>query len=131
MVQLQLPRRSSLRRCRPGYTTWAFLAFLLGFTVLLIFVCYWYLFPAMKAAVNATPQERRTLSAHAALLLAVVLVILVAGIVLTFRVGRFFLPGATPKRQRTSYIDAWEEAGRRAETPPRPEASQDEWRGNE
>lgn len=129
-MEPQLARRSSPGRFRrSGYTTWAFLAFLLGFTVLLIFLCYWYLFPAMKAAADATPQEKRTLSAHAALLLAIVLVILVAGIVLTFRIGRFFFPGATPKRHRTSYTDAWAEAGRRAETPQRPETPDDEWRG--
>jgi hypothetical protein len=116
-------------RSRPsGHTTWAFLAFLLGFTVLLIFICYWYLFPALRAAANATPQEKRALSAHAALLLAVVLVILVAGITLTFRVGRFFFPRATPKRHRTTYVDAWAEAGRRLQTPASPEKPEDPWR---
>jgi hypothetical protein len=121
-------KRVRSRSRRFGHTTWAFLAFLLGFTVLLIFVCYWYLFPAIRAAANATPQERKTLSAHAALLLAVVLVILVAGITLTLRIGRFFFPRATPKRHHTSYVDAWAEAGRRAETPEVPEKPDDEWR---
>lgn len=127
-MQSQLIRTPSSRRRRSGHSTWAFLAFLFGFTVLLIFICYWYLFPALRAAANATPQEKKTLSAHAALLLAIVLVILLAGITLTFRVGRFFFPRATPKRHRTSYVDAWAEAGRRAETPQRPDTPEDEWR---
>ncbi len=106
-----LPRR------RPGRSTWAFLAFLVGFTVLLVFISNIYLLPALQAANDATAQEKKQLSAYAALLMAVVLVILVAGILMTVRIGRFFFPRAGIKRQRTKYVDAWAEAGRRMETP--------------
>ena len=92
---------------------WATLVFLIGFAVLLVFISYWYLFPALEAARDATRVEKKGLAAHARLLLAVVLFILFAGLVLTFRIGRFFFPRATPRRHRTEYVDAWAESGRR------------------
>jgi formate hydrogenlyase subunit 3/multisubunit Na+/H+ antiporter MnhD subunit len=113
------------RRRQSGHSTWAVLAFLVGFTLLLIFICYWYLFPALRAAADATEKEKRALSAHAALLLSVTLFILLAGILLTFRIGRYFFPRPTPKRERTKYVDAWAEAGRRMETPERPRPDED------
>lgn len=118
-----LQARPQLSQTRPARIHWATLAFLLGFSVLLIFICYYYLFPALEAARQASPEEKRTLSAHATLLLAVVLVILLSGIILTFRIGRFFFPGAAAKRERTKYTDAWAEAGRRLDPP---EKSEDE-----
>ena len=108
-------------RCqaRPGRIYWAALAFLTGFAVLLIFICYTYLFPALEATQRATPEEKKQLAAHAQLLLAVILVILFAGMLLTFRVGRFFLPRSWGKPMKTKYVDAWAEAGKRMQTPPR------------
>ena len=47
----------------------------------------------------------------------VILVILVAGLILTFRVGRMFFPRATGPRTRTKYVDVWAESGRRLEVP--------------
>jgi hypothetical protein len=105
---------------RTGRIYWATLAFLVGFAVLIYVVSDWYLLPAMDAAQHANPAEKRTLSAHARLLLAVVLVILVSGIVLTFRFGRFFLPRKRDlePRRPTQYADAWAESARRVEVPP-------------
>ena len=107
--------RSAARR---GRIYWPTLAFLLGFAVLIYVVSVWYLLPALDAARDANPVEKKSLAAHARLLLAVVLVILVCGIVLTFRFGRFFLPRAREPRQRTKYVDAWAESANRMETPP-------------
>ena len=43
-----------------------------------------------------------------------VLFVLFAGLLLSFRVGRFFFPRPTPApRRRTEYVDAWVESGRR------------------
>jgi hypothetical protein len=95
---------------------WPTLWFLLGYVVLLAIICRFYLFPALDAWSQAPPEGRRLLSAHSALLLSILLLILVAGIALTFRIGRFFFPGATEKRIRTKYVDVWAEAGKR--TPP-------------
>lgn len=95
------------------------MAFLTGFAVFLVFICYWYLFPSLEAAQGATPKEKKQLAAYARLLLAVILVILFAGMLLTFRVGRMFLPRSGGKREQTKYVDAWAEAGKRMETPPR------------
>lgn len=107
---------------RSGRILWGTLAFLLGFSLLIVIVSDWYLLPALEAARSANPLERKTLSAHARLLLAVVLFVLVAGILLTFRFGRFFFPrqrepgtGAAPP---TRYSDAWAESARRMPTPP-------------
>jgi hypothetical protein len=104
---------------RPGRIYWATLAFLIGFAVLIYVISDWYLLPAMDAAQHANTAEKKTLAAHARLLLAVVLVILVSGIVLTFRFGRFFLPRRREPRSSTPYVDAWAESARRLEVPPK------------
>jgi hypothetical protein len=103
-----------------GRILWGTLFFLLGSAVLIIFISHYYLIPAMQAARDAAPAEKRALAAHARLLLAVVLFILVAGILLTFRFGRFFLPRQRDGevRKPTQYVDAWTESARRMETPP-------------
>lgn len=103
---------------RPGRIYWATLAFLVGFAVLIYVISDWYLLPAMDAAQHANTSEKKTLAAHARLLLAVVLVILVSGIVLTFRFGRFFLPRKREPRSSTRYVDAWAESAKRVEVPP-------------
>jgi formate hydrogenlyase subunit 3/multisubunit Na+/H+ antiporter MnhD subunit len=103
---------------RSGRIYWATLAFLLGFAVLIYFISDWYLLPAFDAARNANATEKRSLAAHAWLLLAVVLVILVCGILLTFRFGRFFLPGRRGPHRPTKYVDAWAESAKRMPTPP-------------
>ena len=108
--------RTLARRC--GRIYWATLAFLLGFAVLIYFISDWYLLPAFDAARNANAAEKKSLAAHAWLLLAVVLVILVCGILLTFRFGRFFLPGRRDPLRPTKYVDAWAESAKRMPTPP-------------
>jgi hypothetical protein len=112
--------RSPLRGYLPrdGRIYWPTLAFLLGFAVLIYLVSVWYLLPALDAARGADPVEKKTLAAHARLLLAVVLVVLVCGIVLTFRFGRFFLPRQREQRLRTQYPDAWAESAKRVQVPP-------------
>ena len=72
----------------------------------------------MEAARVATPQQRKLLSAHALLLMAFVLFILLAGLILTFRVHRFFLPRRRPKPKPTIYPDAWAESARRIQVDP-------------
>jgi hypothetical protein len=93
---------------------WPTVAFMVGFGVLIVFISHSYLLPAMEAASKANPAEKKHLAAHARLLLVIVLVILVAGILLTFRFGRFFVPRQSEPAKPTRYVDAWEEAGRRA-----------------
>jgi hypothetical protein len=103
---------------RPGRIYWATLAFLVGFAVLIYVISDWYLLPALDAARHANTAEKKTLAAHAWMLLAVVLVILVSGIVLTFRFGRFFLPRKRESRASTPYVDAWAESAKRVQVPP-------------
>jgi len=115
--------RSLVRRPRgaPGFTYWKPLLFLGCFTGLLIFLTSIYLVPAMDAYRVGTPMERRQIDAYSTLLLTVVLLILLSGLILTFRIGRFFFPRDLPKRTKTKYVDVWTEAGRRLEVPPRDE----------
>ena len=101
-----------------GRTYWAVLAFLIGFAILLVGVCSYYLVPAMDAAQHATPKEKRTLMAVSRLMLFVVLFVVFAGLLLTFRVGRFFFPRKSAPRTHTDYVDAWSEAGKRMQPPP-------------
>lgn len=88
---------------------------------MLIFVSYFYLFPALEAKQTATPQEKKVLAAHALLLLAVLLFILLSGLILTFRIGRFFQPRRRQQVKPTNYPDAWAESARRVEVPPPPD----------
>jgi cytochrome b561 len=105
---------------------WATLAFMAGFAVLLVVISRWYLLPALDAFQEATTPEKRQLSAHSTLLLAIVLVILLAGIVLTFRFGRYFIPRAGEPRKPTQYVDAWAESAKRVSVPPRDDNSERE-----
>lgn len=90
------------------------IVFLFGFTVLILVISHHFLIPALLVTRDATPQEKRHIQAVATLLLAVVLFILMVGLLLVLRVRRFFVSSPAPTRQKTEYIDAWAEAGRRA-----------------
>ena len=109
-----------MRIRRSGRILWGTLAFMAGSAVLILVISKWYLLPALAAARDAAPAERRTLAAHARLLLSVVLFILISGILMTFRFGRFFLPRHRDgeRRKPTQYVDAWTESARRMQTPP-------------
>ena len=111
---------------RAGYSRWSILGFLVGSFAILLLVVHRYLIPAMLAAHNIDERGRKQLAALSSLVLAIVLVCLVAAMVLIIRPGRFFLPRKTPPRVRTTYIDAWEESGRRMETPPEEAADESE-----
>ena len=92
---------------------------MLGFALLIVFVSRWYLIPALAASQTATRIEKRQLAAHSWLLLAIILFILVAGILLTFRFGRYFIPRAGEPQKPTKYVDAWAESAKRVSVPPR------------
>jgi hypothetical protein len=108
------PRRL---RFRAGRTYWAVLLFFLGFAALITLVSFYYLLPAMDAALDATPRQKRGLVAYSWLLLAIVLFILFVGLMMTFRFGRFFQPRTTPPPSKTKYVDAWAESGKRMSVP--------------
>ena len=71
-------------------TLWATSAFLIAFVALLSLVADYFMRPAVRAAHVATPPERRELSAISILLLVILLTMLTVGLMLTFRVRRFF-----------------------------------------
>src|SRR5436309_6648277 len=97
---------------------WRVIVFMVAFALLIAFVSRYYLIPALSAAKDATPREKRWLMASSRLLLAVVLFIIIAGIFMTFRVGRFFFPRySRPPRTPTQYIDAWAESAKRMQQP--------------
>ena len=99
-------------------TPWALLTFLVGYCVLLAVTSHYYLLPALEAMRDATAAERQWLSASSALLLSVILFILCVGIVLAFRVSRFFFPREDVRNQiKTTYVDAWTESSRRLALP--------------
>jgi hypothetical protein len=107
---------------RPARIPAAFLIFLAAFTALVVFLCFYYLLPAARASLEARKAGDKVgthaISATSALLLSILLLILVAGILLTFRIGRYFFPGKTGPRTQTKYVDAWAESAKRLETPP-------------
>jgi Na+/phosphate symporter len=106
-----------------GFVYLRLLTFLIAFAGLLIFVSYYYLFPAMEAfaQTTTTAPQKRVLAAHAALVLALLLFVLLVGLLLSLRMGRFFFPARRQRAKPTHYPDAWAEAGRRIEVEPREE----------
>lgn len=104
-------------RARAGRTPWAVLLFLVGFATLIIFVSFYYLMPAMEEALSAGPQKRRHLAAYSRLLMSIILFILLVGLMITFRIGRFFFPRSTPPPSKTEYVDAWAESAKRVSVP--------------
>jgi len=110
-----------------GAIRWSTFVFLVVFTILLIVVTSYVLIPGLEAIQDPklTPEEKRSLQAWYRLLLFVLLFILFAGIVITFRFGRFFFPRATAPRTQTQYVDAWAESARRLQVPP-PEEDEEE-----
>lgn len=96
-----------------GRSHWSSVAFLFTFTILLIAICHYFLIPALEARRHATPDDKLKLRAWSTLLLAVMLFILLAGLLLTVRIGRFFFPRPDVPRVQTKHIDAWAEAGKR------------------
>jgi hypothetical protein len=114
------PHVSCLPVSRAGRIHWAVFVFLVGFAVLLIGVISYTLVPGLEAATQPkiSDDEKRRLVAWYRLLLAVILLILFAGLVLTFRFGRMFFPRPLPPRTQTKYVDAWEESAKRVHVPP-------------
>ena len=109
------------RRPHAGRSVVPVLTFLILFVVLLLFVSRYYLFPALEAARGASEPQKRVLSASASLILALVLFVLLAMLLLIFRIGRFFRPADRTPVKPTRYVDAWEESGRRMKTPEKEE----------
>jgi hypothetical protein len=105
---------SNPRFRRRAATYWSVMAFLGGFVVLLLVVSHYFLLPGLKAAETADAAGRRQLRAVSWLILSIVLVYVLAGLMLTFRMGRFFFPRKGDGRVKTKYVDAWTEAGHRA-----------------
>lgn len=114
------PRLS--RHRRPARTQWAVLAFLTAFAIGFVVLSHYYLLPALQTFLKAKQQGDKhglqAITATSALLLAILLVILIAGILLTFRIGRYFFPRKTEPRTKTKYVDAWAESAKRMEVPP-------------
>jgi hypothetical protein len=98
-----------------GRTIFAALCFLLLFTILLTAVSHYYVMPGLELAKNLDRPARRKLAANAMLVLMLMLTLLVVGLLITFRISRFFFPRPTAPRARTKVVDAWAEAGKRLE----------------
>jgi hypothetical protein len=109
------------RRFRTGRTIFAVLCFLLLFTILLVGVSHFYVMPGLEAAKHLDRPERRKLAANAMLVLIMMLTLLVVGLLITFRISRFFFPRPTSARTRTKVVDAWAEAGKRMDKAESPE----------
>jgi hypothetical protein len=103
------------RSRRRGRTLAAVIAYLIGFTILLFLVLHFFFVPAAKVATVASRLQRKRLAALSWLMLTVLLFYLLAGLMLVFRIGRFFFPPPGPgeRRTRTPHVDIWAEAGKR------------------
>jgi hypothetical protein len=107
---------------RKAAAHWSVLAFIAAFSIGIIFLSVYYLLPALDAFLQADRigdhRGKMAIRATSALLLSVILVILLAGVLLTFRIGRLFFPRPRPPRTKTTYVDAWSESAKRMQTPP-------------
>jgi len=109
------------RSHRAGRTIFAVLSFLTLFLILVLLVSKFYIEPSMQLASHLNrndPQqlkERHAIAAHGMLVMMLLLTLLVIGLLMTFRISRFFFPRPTAPRTRTKVIDAWAEAGKRME----------------
>jgi archaellum biogenesis protein FlaJ (TadC family) len=92
--------------------------YLIAFILILLLVVDYYLLPAADAIKHATPKEKHGLAAYSELLLAITLFILFVGLLLTFRIRRYFLPRKRDLATKTKYVDAWAESAKRMKTPP-------------
>ena len=100
---------------RSGRTIFAVLCFLLLFAVLLVLVFHFYVGPGLELAKHLDRPARRKLAASALLAMILMLTLLVLGLLVTFRISRFFFPPPTLPRTRTKVVHAWAEAGKRME----------------
>jgi hypothetical protein len=98
---------------RQGKVWVSVLIYLVGFVLLLAVVSKMFLIPALRAASGSDPIGRRQIGAVAWLIMSLVLLYLVMGLILTFRIGRFFFPRPRGPRVKTQYIDAWAESAKR------------------
>jgi hypothetical protein len=98
-----------------GRSIVAVLGFLILFALLVILVSKFYLIPGIAAAQHATHEHRRKLAAEALLLMCVLLTTLLVGLLVTFRISRFFVPRPADRPRPTKVVDAWTEAGKRVE----------------
>jgi hypothetical protein len=105
------------RGFRRGNSLIPVIIYLAAFVVLLILVSNYYLLPALKASQTPDPEGRKILSAHAAMVMALLLVVLLLGLLMAFRIGRFFRPRPSTPRKPTVYVDAWKESGKRMQVP--------------
>jgi hypothetical protein len=93
------------------------LLYLCGFALLLLVALNNFLVPVLHAAAHNGHAAHQKLAAISWLLLWIILTYLISGLMLVFRVGRFFFPRPRPPRHRTQYIDAWAESAKRIDVP--------------
>ncbi len=110
-------RRMSQSHLRPGRSPLAVLIYLAGFVILLVVISRLYLLRALPAYNAADPQQRKLMGLHALLILSLVLLILLIGLLFTFRIGRFFSPRTSSRPKPTKYVDAWSESAKRLKMP--------------
>ncbi len=97
--------------------SWAPVLFLLGFLAAIGVLALFLLEPLMRIAHEAPPEERKRISAYAALAVCVLILILLVGLVFTIRMGRSVALLNEKKEKPTVYTDAWAESAKRMQTP--------------
>lgn len=102
------------RPSRVGRIYWAMAAYLGGFVILIGLLVRYFILPGLAVLNDPATSEaqRNRLGAVAALLMVLVLILLLVGLVLVFRVRRYFHEHSS-RRQQTVCVDAWAESANR------------------
>jgi len=100
---------------------WGVIIMLFCLGLLVAFVSFSYLLPALDAFYHADAKGKSHIVAVSRLLLAVVLFVIACAMLLVARIGRFFHYRPTGPPSKTTIIDAWAESGRRLKPPPPPD----------
>lgn len=104
-------------RRRYAGISWAPVLFLLSFLAAIGVMAWFWLEPVLRIATEGTHEQRIRLAAYSALTLAILVLVLLVGLVLTIRIGRRLRLLGTRERVKTDYPDAWEESARRTKPP--------------
>jgi heme/copper-type cytochrome/quinol oxidase subunit 3 len=103
---------------RSGRSLVGFTIIMVGFGLFFTLMAMYFLLPATQAAAASPTTEKKRLLAMMALMLVLVLLSLAAMASLVMAFAGMLKTRNKNRREKTRYVDAWGEAGKRMPLPP-------------